>query len=128
MDILFNKKQQKRLLVLGALNMIIGISSLFIGSENYFLTGFIGIGFFYVVTSIYNIQNPYIRIESEYIKKSGIFNKKVFLDEITEIKKFAGDYIVKTKNREIHFDTNMVDKESLKSFTDYFDQLISKEK
>ncbi len=43
----------------------------------------------------------------------GLFGKKLNLTEIKSIKKFAGDYILKTDNKELTINTQMIDSNSL---------------
>lgn len=49
----------------------------------------------------YEYFNPYLTIENGIIKTNNPFGKKMNLTEIKRIKKFAGDYILKTDKAEL---------------------------
>jgi hypothetical protein len=45
----------------------------------------------------YQRQNKYLTIENGFIKENSPFGKKINLTDIKQIKKFAGDYIIKNR-------------------------------
>ncbi|MFD2291222.1 hypothetical protein ACFSKN_10000 [Mariniflexile gromovii] len=63
--------------------------------------GYLVIGILYVGHYLYDLTNQYLTIENGSIQKNGLygFRKKVNLNEILWIKKFAGDYTLK-QNKE----------------------------
>ncbi|CAZ98557.1 Conserved hypothetical protein [Zobellia galactanivorans] len=56
-----------------------------------------------------------MRIENGTIRKNGLngYGKKINLNEINWIKKFAGDYTLKTETKELKINTELIDKTSL---------------
>lgn len=58
-------------------------------------------------------NRQYLTIEDGVITKNNLFPKKINLIEITKIKKFSGDYILKTNNGELTINTRLIDKKSL---------------
>jgi hypothetical protein len=54
---------------------------------------------------------------------NGIFKKEIEIKNVKSIKYFAGDYIIKSAEKEIVIDTNLVDKESQSNLKNYFENL-----
>jgi len=77
--------------------------------------GYLVIGLLYVGHYLYDLTNQYLTIESGTIRKNGLygFGKKINLNEINWIKKFAGDYTLKTETKELKINTELIDKNSL---------------
>jgi hypothetical protein len=55
----------------------------------------------------------YLTIENGIINVNGPFGKKLNLTEIKQIKKFAGDFILKTEKKELTINTQIIDPNSL---------------
>ncbi|MCP4054352.1 MAG: hypothetical protein GY739_15090 [Mesoflavibacter sp.] len=75
--------------------------------------GWIVISAMYLIGYFYQRQNKYLTIENGIIKINSPFGKKLNLTEIKRIKKFAGDYILKTDNKELTINTQIIDPNSL---------------
>ncbi|MBT2162011.1 hypothetical protein [Zobellia barbeyronii] len=58
-------------------------------------------------------------VETYYFRKK----KKMNLNEITQVKKFAGDYILKTKREELTIYTQVIDEDSLADLDAVLSQL-----
>jgi hypothetical protein len=61
----------------------------------------------------FNYFNQYLTINNNVIKENHPFGKKINLTEIKNIKKFAGDYILKTEKTELTINTQIIDEKSL---------------
>ncbi|WGK64958.1 hypothetical protein [Croceiramulus getboli] len=61
--------------------------------------GWIVISSMYLIGYFYQRQNKYLTIENGIIKINSPFGKEINLTEIKRIKKFAGDYVLKTKKK-----------------------------
>ena len=123
-----NQGKANRNLIWGICYLLIGIASIIYNFYSvFFLVLFFGSGIAKLGAFIYLKRVPYLIIEKDYIKRSYFTENTILLSEISEIKKFAGDYIIKTSKREFTLNPNLVDKESLSAFTDYFDTIISKQ-
>lgn len=88
-----------------ALNNIKALSWLDYG---YFLLSII-----YFSQFFYEYRNQYLTIENGSIRKNSFLGKTVELNKITEIKKFAGDYMLKTDSLEFKINTELIDEYSL---------------
>ncbi|MEP6260336.1 MAG: hypothetical protein ABJ092_02070 [Gillisia sp.] len=75
--------------------------------------GWTVISLMYLGLYLYQNKNQYLIIENGFIKKNDLFGKKFNLIEIIEIKKFAGDIILKTDSREMKIDTQLIEPHSL---------------
>lgn len=56
---------------------------------------------------------PYISIKNGVLIMGTLRSKKIHLKEIISIKKFAGDYTVKTKESSLEINTQLIDTKSL---------------
>lgn len=71
--------------------------------------GWIVISLMYLGMYFYQKNYNYLTIENGIINVNGPFGKKLNLTEIKRIKKFAGDYILKTDNKELTINTQIID-------------------
>jgi hypothetical protein len=103
------------------INLISGIFWLFwffIGvlikvETNWTDKAWLGISAMYLITYFYQRQNKYLTIAEGIIKLNIPFGKKLNLTEIKQIKKFAGDYILKTDKTELIINTKIIEPNSL---------------
>ena len=75
--------------------------------------GWIVISAMYLIGYFYQRQNKYLTIENGIIKINSPFGKKLNLTEIKRIKKFAGDYILKSDKKDLTINTQIIDPNSL---------------
>ena len=68
----------------------------------------------YIPYYTYEYFNQYLKIDNGYIYKTSLFPKKLELTKIVTVKKFAGDYIIKTDQTELRIDTKLIHPDSLK--------------
>ncbi len=102
-------------------NLILGLVWLiwfFIGvfgkeEQNWTDYGWIFISLMYLGLYFYQKNYKYLTIENGIINVNGPFGKKLNLTEIKRIKKFAGDYILKTDKKELTINTQIIDPNSL---------------
>jgi hypothetical protein len=76
----------------------------------YFVAGILYIGHY-----IYDLSEQYLTIENGTIRKNVLygFRKKINLNEIYSIKKFGGDYTLKTETKELKINTELIEEKSL---------------
>ncbi len=68
----------------------------------------LSLGLFY-----YQNKYPYVKIEKDALQIGGGFGKTVRIDELLSIKKFAGDYILKTATKEAVINPQALDRQQL---------------
>ena len=114
MKIRYKKKRLKYNLIFGIVWLIFGLLGIFT-KEKPFQTdyGYLVISILYITTYFYDKKNQYLTIKNGVIYQNYPFGKKANLNEINRIKKFAGDYILKTDNVELTINTLIIDQESL---------------
>jgi len=116
MKIKFKKKRIYINFILGAIWLIIGVFK-FIDADKIKWSdyAYIVLGILYIGHNLYDLINQYITIENGTIQKNKLygFNKSMKLKEIDCIKKYAGDYTLKTPERELKISTQLIDKDSL---------------
>ena len=71
------------------------------------------ISLMYLALYFYQRQNQYLIIENGFIKYNNPFGSKINLTDIKWIKKFAGDYILKTDKKDFTINTQLIDPDSL---------------
>ncbi|MFC6876473.1 hypothetical protein ACFQZF_07960 [Flavobacterium myungsuense] len=114
MKIQYRKKRLNFSLIFGILWLSISLLGIFT-KENSSWTdyGFLIISFLYLGTYLYEKKNQYMTIENGVISVNKPFEKKINLTEIKQIKKFAGDYTLKTDKAELTINTHIIEPNSL---------------
>ena len=113
MKIHYKKKRLKHAIIFGGIWLILGTLALIFNPDNIFSYGYIIMGFLYFGTYIFENRIQYLTIENGTISRNSLISKKINLTDIIRIKKFAGDYILKTDNTEFRINTQIIEKESL---------------
>ena len=75
--------------------------------------GLIGAGFFSLIIYYYEKKKQYLTIKDGILTKNTLIPKNINLNEISRIKKFAGDYKLRTNKTEFIIDTQIIDANSL---------------
>ncbi len=123
MKIRFKKKRLKYNLILGTFWLILGVSGVIFDVTNFFVYGYLLVGILQLGTYFYENKNQYLTIENGVISKNNLIAKKINLNEIVGIKKFAGDYILKTNSSELRINTEFIDENSLKELNTFLENL-----
>ena len=114
MRIGYRKKQVKLNLIMGIIWLIYGIVLVVFNEDKnwieYFWFVFSAI---YFLMYFYQVKEKYLTIENGIIKQNWPFGKKMNLNEIKRIRHFAGDYILKSENKELTINIQLIDQESL---------------
>lgn len=114
MKIKYKKKRFRHYLIFGILWTILGFLNLnYSGDNNWIDYGFLVIAILYWSSYFYEKSNQYLTVDDDFIKKNSINGKKIYLSDINWIKKFAGEYILKTDTEELTINTEVVDEKSL---------------
>jgi len=124
MKIGYKKRQMNINLIFG----LIWLVWFFIGiltkdKPNWTDYGWIVISAMYLSVYFYQRQNKYLTIENGFIKDNSPFGKKINLTDIKQIKKFAGDYIIKTEITELTINTQVIDPNSLAELNNELNKL-----
>jgi hypothetical protein len=116
LKIKFRKKRLRTNLIIGSVWVGLGLLSVvFADGLRWTDYGYFFVGLLYLGHYLYDRINHYLTIENGTLRKNALygFGKRVSLAEIYWIKKFAGDYILKTPQREVTIDTRLIDEDSL---------------
>jgi hypothetical protein len=114
MKIHYQKKRLHTSLLLGVLWLTISTIGIFT-KENRSWTdfGFFLISILYFGMYFYEKKNQYLTLDTHFLSLNQPFGKKIELSELIQIKKFAGDYILKTAKTELRINTQIIDSKSL---------------
>ncbi|TDN80382.1 hypothetical protein DET49_13223 [Salegentibacter sp. 24] len=110
------KKSRSRfhLIMICIWSILLIINILYGDSDNWTFWIWIVLPLGYNSLYAFEYVNQYLKIENGTIYKTSLFPKKVELNKIQSVKKFAGDYIVKTDQSELRIDTTIIHPTSLK--------------
>lgn len=117
MIIKFSKRRLYAHLFLGLIWASIGIYYLFFSTDFPIWIGilYMILGAYYLFYSIYDFNHPYISIEEGIIKRNKLYGlkNKIKLDEVEEIQKTQGGYLLKSKTAELKINTSLISNEKL---------------
>lgn len=116
MKIRYKKKKIRITLMFGIVWFIFAIIQIFLLSSedgNWINYLWLVLSLSYFGAYAYQHFNHYATLENGFIKKSIPFAEKIKLTDIKQIKHFAGDYILKTDNRQLHINIALIDPTSL---------------
>ena len=126
MKIRFKKKRLYINLILGLVWIGLGVFSLF-EDENLRWTdyGSLLVGILYLGHYLYDLNNQYLTIKNGSIRKNVLygFGKKINVNEINRIEKYAGDYILRTVEKELKINTELIEEKSLVEFNEILKKL-----
>ena len=109
-----NKRQLKRNLIIGFIWLAFFIISLIFSEKLSWINigwGFISLMYFGLY--FYQKKYKYLSIKNGIININGPLGKKLKLSELKQIRKFAGDYILKSDGKELSIDTQIINTEAL---------------
>lgn len=113
-------------LFLGLVWTGLGVFSLFEEENLRWLDyGYLVIGVLYIGHYLYDLMNQYLTIENGTIRKNRLygFGSKINLNEINWIKKFAGDYTLKTESKKLKINTGLIEEKSLNELNKILEKL-----
>jgi hypothetical protein len=113
MKIRFTNKRLRYNLIFGILYVALGVVAIIFDSNNFFNYLWTVLGTIHIGTYLFENKKQYLTIENGIISKNQLIPKKINLNEIKRIKKFAGDYILKTDSTELRINTELIEKSSL---------------
>ena len=124
MKIRYKKKRLKLYLIMTIFWLIFGVLNLIFNDFGKWTTySLLGISAMYIAIYSFNYFNQYLTIHDNVIKENYLFGKKIDLAEIKQIKKFAGDYILKTDNTELTINTQIIDPNSFAELNSELEKL-----
>ncbi|MBU2972855.1 hypothetical protein [Zobellia sp. B3R18] len=125
MKIRYKKKRLRiNFLIVIAWGILFVLTAFFISQRRW--TDYVNIVlfFFYTINFIYEYKNQYLTIADDTITKNLLFQtKKMNLNEIIQVKNFAGDYILKTSQKELIINTQIINPDSLIDLNAVLEQL-----
>ena len=114
MKIQYKKRQLNFNLIYGILWFVYCFVKLFFDDKLHWIDySWIIISLTFIGTYFYQKKYKYVSIENGILTVNEPFGKKLNLTEIKRIKKFAGDYIIKTDKKELTINTQIIEPNSL---------------
>jgi hypothetical protein len=100
--------------VFGLFWLILGIISITNNSENYFNYGYLIVSLLYFGIYFFKNKYQYLTIEDGTITLNSIFSQRISFEDLNQIKKRGKSYILQSEKNELHINTSVIDKNSLK--------------
>ena len=113
-------------LILGSIWMVLGIVNLIFDENSHWSDyGYILCGSLYLGHFFYDLSNQYLRVENGILRKNLLYGlkNKIELNKVNWIKKFGGDYTLKTAEKELKINTDFMDEKSLLELNKILSQL-----
>lgn len=92
---------------------IVKISTVDYGEKAWRIYSILGLLTLYFAFYVYTYFNSYLAIKNGVLIEKSLSTKKMRLAEVKQIRKFAGDYILKTDTKELVIDTQILKPEAL---------------
>ena len=99
------------------------VQLLFFDRSGWFDLFWSAISITYIGTYIYQYNNHYLKLENNILHEQWWYGKSVALEELISMKKFAGDYILKTKDKTLTITTQILEPKSLEELDTILDEL-----
>jgi hypothetical protein len=116
LEIKYKAKKHKYNLIFGLVWVALFLAGAITDSPSYW---HLGIAALYLVPFFFYSKKPYVTVKNGVIKQNWIFGKSIPVSEITQIKYFAGDYIIKSHTKELSINTHEIAPNSLAALTDW---------
>ena len=100
--------------VFGLFWLILAIISITNNSENYFNYGYLVVSVLYFGIYFFKSKYQYVTIGDGAIRLNNIFPQRINFEDLSQIKKKGKSYILQSEERELHINTKLIDKNSLK--------------
>jgi hypothetical protein len=114
MKIGYKKRHLNINLILGLVWLVWFLLAILLKEEPFWTDyGWLFISIAYLGIYAYQEKYKYLTIENGMIQVNGPVRKKLNLSEVTQIRKFAGDYILKTDSKELTINTQIIETASL---------------
>lgn len=124
MIIKYKKKSLNSTLFIGVGWVLFSIvSSIFNPDNAWMKVGYAGFAVLYLIWYFYKKNAGYGIVNDEFVKVNGAFKKPILLEDLIEIKEFAGDIIFKSATREIAFSTEVMEETSLANLKSYVQRI-----
>ena len=120
------KRRNRRVNLIMGLVWVIYVPVMYLLSEDFdaYQIGFTAIGLVYLYVFWFQRKRGFLRIDEHQVATTDpFFAKKIPIDQITSVRRFAGDYIFKGGKKEISFDTRSIDVDSLEALNQKIEEL-----
>lgn len=119
----FTKKRLKHYQIFGLIWLALGATAIFFIPDNIFNYGYFIIGVLYFGTFLFENTRQYLTIENGILTKHHLISKKINLEEVKQIKKFAGEYILITDSAQLKINIELIEKNCLEKLNHLLDNL-----
>ena len=120
----YTAKRLRNTLIFSFLYWFIYLSSFLVRDDfGYFQWIFLIIAILSTFEYFRQKKQQYLSIKDGVLKRNDIIARTIRLQEVTEIEKYAGDYILKTPKRKLRIDTDVIPDKALKELEHVFEDM-----
>lgn len=123
MKINYPKKRLRFQLIQGCIWIPLSVLSFFFEAPLFLSVGYLILGLLHMGLYLFENSKQYLSIENGILTKNQLTPKRINLNELTQIKKIAGDYILRTNQEELRINTAFIEKSSLLELDEVLSQL-----
>lgn len=109
-----NKRLRKTLIMTLGYWILFFLNLFGIRSSYYWQVAFLLIAIFSTYMYFRERKLQYLTLKDGVLKRNDIWGRSIRLQEVTEIEKYAGDYILKSPNKKLRIDTHIIRPDGLK--------------
>lgn len=110
MDLKYSKRQWRYSLFIGTAWLLFFTLYSYFSNSSYIKYGYLALGVLYFGSYFYKKNFKYAVIKNGVFTKTGLFPKHINLADITNIKYFNEEYILKSETSEITINAMVIDK------------------
>ncbi|MDM9630110.1 hypothetical protein [Robiginitalea aurantiaca] len=114
MKIYYSKKRLRTNHIHSIICFLFAIAWLASNDSRWVGVGWLMLSGLYVASYFFERHNQYLTLQGRSISKNRLLSKTINLDEVRDIERFEGDYILKTETSEMKIDTRIIAPDSLK--------------
>lgn len=124
MKIYFKRTHLTFSLIMGFAFLALFLSALIFKEKvQFYDSGWLILGLSNMGQYLYKKQKGYVSISNDSIRINNLWSKGIMLSEVVQLKKFAGDYTLKTAEKEITINSQIIDPESLQKLNTVLEDL-----
>lgn len=123
MKIKYPKKRLRFQLIQACIWLSFGVLGFVFDTSLVFTIGYLILGLLHMVHYVFENSKQYLTIDNGILTKNQLTPKSINLNKLIQIKKNAGDYLLRTHHDELRINTAFIEKSSLIELDKMLDQI-----
>ncbi|WP_051209700.1 hypothetical protein [Gelidibacter mesophilus] len=123
MKIKYPKKRLRFQLIQACIWLSFGVLGFVFDTSLVFTIGYLILGLLHMVHYVFEKSKQYLTIDNGILTRNKLTPKSINLNKLIQIKKIAGDYLLRTHHDELRINTAFIEKSSLIELDKMLDQI-----